>query len=77
MFSFCTTLPSIANADACFIPIDIANETEINQMASKVYLAIVPIDFKLGDNSLNPNNVKKKNGIPTAINISNPKHHTG
>ena len=77
MFSFLTTLPSTAKAVACFIPIVTANETEINQIASRVYFAICPIDFKLGDNNLNPNNARKKNGIPTAKNIINPKTQTG
>ena len=77
IFSFLTTLPSTAKAVACFIPTEIAKETEINQMASKVYFATLPIDFKFGDNNLNPNNAKKKNGIPTAKNIISPKIQTG
>ena len=77
IISFLTTRPSTANALACFIPIDIAIETAINQSASKVYFAIFPIDFILGANNLNPNNARKKNGIPTAKNIKSPKAHIG
>lgn len=36
-----------------------------------------PIDFKFGDNSLNPKRVKKKNGIPTAKNINSPNDQSG
>ena len=36
-----------------------------------------PIDFTLGDNSLNPNSNRKKNGIPTAKNINKPKAQIG
>jgi TorA maturation chaperone TorD len=31
----------------------------------------------VGDNNLKPKSVKKKNGIPTAKNINNPKDHIG
>ena len=75
--SLFTNLPSIAKAVACFIPIEIAIATAINQMASKVYFAIFHIDFIFGDNNLNPNTVRKKNGIPTAKNINNPNVQTG
>jgi hypothetical protein len=53
--------PSVSSkAAACFIPIEIASATEINHSASKVYLAILPMDFIFGANSLKPNTVKKK-----------------
>ena len=44
-FSFLTTRPSTAKALACLIPIEMASETAIIHKASKVYLAIDPIDF--------------------------------
>jgi hypothetical protein len=39
--------PSVTavKAAACFIPIEIASATEINHSASKVYLAILPMDY--------------------------------
>ncbi|MNE29043.1 hypothetical protein D3C87_2061670 [compost metagenome] len=49
----------------------------IIQSANNVYFAMLPIDFKFGVSNLKPNKIRKKNGIPTAKNISRPKDQIG
>ena len=61
---FCTVFPSNANCDASFTPNEMAIPIAIIQVASNVYFAIFPIDFKLFTNNFSPKISKKKKGIP-------------